>query len=52
MTTKQYNLVSPLKKKIQLNEIISIEEVSYRPLWEFGGLGWRIGRAGKMANGE
>ena len=28
-------------------EIISIEEVSYRPLWEFGGLGWRIGRARK-----
>ena len=34
-------------KKLQPNEIISIEEVSYRPLWEFGGLGWRIGRARK-----
>ena len=35
------------KKKLQPNEIVSIEEVSYRPLWEFGGLGWRIGRARK-----
>ena len=34
-------------KRLQSNEIISIEEVSYRPLWEFGGLGWRIGRARK-----
>ena len=30
-------------KRLQPNEIISIEEVPYRPLWEFGGLGWRIG---------
>ena len=35
------------KKKLQPNEIVSIEEVPYRPLWEFGGLGWRIGRARK-----
>ena len=35
------------KKKLQPNEIVSIEEVPYRPVWEFGGLGWRIGRARK-----
>ena len=34
-------------KRLQPNEIISIEEVPYRPLWEFGGLGWRIGRSRK-----
>jgi len=34
-------------KRLQLNEITYIEEVQYRPLREFGGLGWRIGRARK-----
>ena len=34
-------------KKLQPNEIISIEEMPYRPIREFGGLGWRIGRARK-----
>ena len=34
-------------KKLQPNEIISIEEVPYRPIREFGGLGWRIGRSRK-----
>ena len=34
-------------KQLQPNEIISIEEVPYRPIREFGGLGWRIGRARK-----
>ena len=29
-------------KTLQSNEIISIEEIPYRPLREFGGLGWRI----------
>ena len=30
-------------KKFQLSEINSIEEIPYRPIREFGGLGWRIG---------
>lgn len=34
-------------KTLQSNEIISIEEIPYRPLREFGGLGWRIGRKRK-----
>ena len=34
-------------KKIQLSEIKSIEEIPYRPIREFGGLGWRIGRGRK-----
>ena len=34
-------------KKLQPNEIISIEEVPYRPIREFGGLGWRVGRSRK-----
>ena len=34
-------------KRLQPNEIISIEEVPYRPIREFGGLGWRVGRSRK-----
>ena len=34
-------------KRLQPNEIISIEEVTYRPIREFGGLGWRVGRSRK-----
>ena len=34
-------------KKFQLSEIKSIEEIPYRPIREFGGLGWRIGRGRK-----
>ena len=34
-------------KKFQLSEINSIEEIPYRPIREFGGLGWRIGRGRK-----
>ena len=34
-------------KKLQLSEINSIEEISYHPIREFGGLGWRIGRRRK-----
>ena len=30
-----------------LSEIKSIEEIPYRPIREFGGLGWRIGRGRK-----
>ena len=34
-------------KKLQPSEINSIEEISYHPIREFGGLGWRIGRGRK-----
>ena len=34
-------------KKLQSTEINSIEEISYHPIREFGGLGWRIGRGRK-----
>ena len=34
-------------KKLQSSEIKSIEEISYHPIREFGGLGWRIGRGRK-----
>ena len=34
-------------KRLQPNEIISIEEVPYRPIREFGGLGCRVGRSRK-----
>ena len=30
-------------KKLQPSEIKSIEEIPYRPMREFGGLGWRMG---------
>ena len=30
--------------KLQSHEIKSIEEIEYRPIKDFGGLGWRIGR--------
>lgn len=41
---KTINFGFPYWNKTLLpNEIISIEEIPYRPLREFGGLGWRIG---------
>ena len=39
-------------KKLQTSEINSIEEISYHPIREFGGLGWRIGKKnGKWIRG-
>ena len=38
--------------KLQPDEIKSIEEIEYRPIKDFGGLGWRIGRKdGKWKRG-
>ena len=34
-------------KCLQSSEIVSIKEIPYHPIREFGGLGWRIGRARK-----
>ncbi len=40
-------------KKLQPSEIKSIEETPYRPMREFGGLGWRLGwrKNGKLRIG-